>query len=470
VPGNGWFAVTGLLLVAGGLALLVAGGPWRGVRELDVVLSLGVGLGVASVGKLTTGAGATAVVLAGAAVAAAPGRGGPAWAAVARAGGALGVLALLVLGHLVLVADLATTREALARASSVAAAVDPGHYTPSEVPRVAWEGTTRVVTLGGSPWWVLALLPLAGALVVLLPGVRRLRPAVRRAVPTVLCLPGLVVPVVLLVLRYRDPVPALEAAALPGVLAVQTGLAHALSQGVAGRRWRVPVAVLLLAGLALTYPLGTNNDYLDLMTGVVAVLAAGVLLSLWSGTGRGRAAVAAVLAASCAVTAVVTVPAARERKPYRTLPLAQQTVPLDVVPGAPPLLVDPVTAAWGSDLRRGAAAAGWSAGTPLVDLTWHPAAVVLLDARAPSTLLPSFPRLYSRVTSARVALSFEDPSFLRRAWLLVPDPRPTDAAAASARLAGRRFPLDYEAVVTVTTASDGVTMTLWKPRDPGAAP
>jgi hypothetical protein len=86
-------------------------------------------------------------------------------------------------------------------------------------------------------------------------------------------------------------------------------------------------------------------------------------------------------------------------------------------------------------------------------------------------LLPSFPRLPSRGDSARLALSFEDPARWREAWLLVParvDGLPSRVQASATdgavRVVGRRFPRDYEQVVTVVAPFDGHRQTLWRPR------
>jgi hypothetical protein len=142
-------------------------------------------------------------------------------------------------------------------------------------------------------------------------------------------------------------------------------------------------------------------------------------------------------------------------------------LPREVVPGAPPLLVDVATAAWIDDLRADAARAGWRPGTALLDLTWHPMSVLALDGRAPKTLLPAFPGWGSEAASAAYALQQEDPAWGRSAWILVPAAQPDSTTDAVVRVVDRRFPSDYVLVGQVTAPYDGQQQDLWRPRNPG---
>jgi hypothetical protein len=222
-----------------------------------------------------------------------------------------------------------------------------------------------------------------------------------------------------------------------------------------------------LTGLALCVPLGTNVQYATqtpAATGLFAC-AAGVLLA--TTPARVRVPALGVLAATVVVLAAVAVPTSRARAPYRLQPLAQQVLPRSVAPGAAPLLVDAETAAWIDDLRADAAAAGWRAGTPLLDLTWHPMAVLALDGRAPATLLPAFPGWGSEADSAAYALRQQDPEWGRRAWVLVPSQQPGATTAAALRATGRAFPDDYVLAGRVTAPYDGQQQDLWRPRNSG---
>jgi len=469
-PGYGWFAVTGLVLVTAGVVLLVADPPWGGVREVAVPLSLGAGLLVTAVGKLSTGAAAVLLALAAAVVAvvvaaAARSRPGGVQRACARFGGALVVVAAGLMVHLTLVADAGATRLALSRAATVAGAVDPAHYRTSEVPGAVAAGAAEIAGLHGTGLGVLALLPLLG----LLPVPARLRAAVSRrrgpARPRVLlCVPGFALPVLPLVSAYREAGVHLPLAAVPVLVAGATAVVHAVVSVLRRQAGpRVPLLGLLCAVPVLAYPLGTNNSYLVFATGGAAPLLAGITVCCWAGRGRGRAGLVALVVAGSVLVAAVVVPAARERMPYRTLPLEQQTVPVDMVAGEPPVLVDPRTADWALGLRSAAVADGWRPGTPLLDMSWRPAAVLVLDGRAPGALLPSFPRLSTRAASAVAALRAEpDPARWRTAWLLVPRRHP-EATREAVAVVGRRFPQDYRLVVAVTSPFDGQQQQLWRP-------
>ncbi len=445
-PGYGWFAAVGLLLVAAGAVRLVGepGGP-----VLPVAAGLGAGLFVTGVGKVTSAVVAALAV----AVAAVVVRG---WRRLAAATAVLGVL---VLGHVLLVAGPGDTLAALDRARQAAAVVDPAHYTTGALPGATSEGLVRVLTAGGSP---LALLPLVPLLTLL--------PAVPVPWAWTAALPGLVLPVGVLAAEWSTDDGA-RAAGTAVTVAAGTATVLAACRVARLRTGRRALAAVLLCDvLALAYPLGSNNDYLVLATGTAGVFVAGAGIALV--TSAPRWPVGAVLAGVAGVAAaLLVVTGARAVLPYRLVPLAQQTVPANMVPGAPPLLVDPGTAAWTAQLRAGATATGWRPGTPLLDLSWRPAAVLALDGRAPAVLLPSFPQLPSQGDSARLALSFEDAGRWREAWLLVParvDGLPSRAQASvtdgAVQVVGRRFPDDYERVVTVVAPFDGQRQTLWRPR------
>ena len=449
-PGSGWFAAVGLLLVAAGAVRLV-GEPTGPVWP--VAVSLGAGLFVTGVGKVTTGVAATLVVGCAAVVV-------RAWRRLAAAGALLGAL---VLAHFALVAGPGDTFAALDRSRQMAAVVDPAHYATANLPAATGHGLLTVLVAGGSPLALLALVPLLTLL-----------PAVPDRMAWATAVPGLVIPAGVLAARWGTAAGP-RAAGTVVIVAAGTATVLAACRVVRHRTGRRALAVVLLCdGLALAYPLGSNNDYLFMLTGSAGVLVAGAGIALTASARRWPVDVV-LLGFAGVVAALLVVTGARAAVPYRLLPLAQQSVPTAVVPGTPPLLLDPGTAAWTAQLRAGAAAAGWRAGIPLLDLSWHPADVLALDGRAPAVLLPSFPQLPSRGASAQLALSFEDAGRWRDAWLLVPAragglPSPDQASAAdvAVRVVGRRFPGDYERVVTVGTPFDGQRQTLWRPRDAGA--
>ena len=459
-PGYGWFAATGTLLVAAGVLRLAVERTARPL--LPVALPLGAGLAGTAVGKVTTAAVAGLVVLA-------VGVGVRAWRRLAVTGG---VLAAAVVVHLTLVASAGQTLAVLRRSREMAATVDPEHYSTAALPGVTFHGVLDVVTVEHSPVALLALLPL----VLLLPW-----PA-RGAgwVPTALAvLPGLLVPAALLATASA---PGPRDAARVGVVAAGTALVLALATARRpGPARRVLSALLAVDVLALAYVVGTNNPALWQTAGAVGVLVAGAGLGLAVvAGGRLRVVLLVALTVAAVVAGLVPVAAVRADHPYRTRPLAEEQVPVQVVPGTPALRVDPGLAQWAAGLRAGAAAGGWRPGTPLFDLSWHPGAVLVLDGRAPSVLLPAFPQLRSFAASARLAMSFEAGTPQGRAvwhdtWLVVPvrargaAPSPAVASAADAVVeqVGRRFPAGYACVAEVVAPFDGRVQTLWRPVEAG---
>jgi hypothetical protein len=474
-PAYNWFAEVGLLLVAAGLAGLVvpASAELRRADVAAVAVPLGVGLAVTAIGKTPSALGALVVVAVSAGVVARLGRTPPRW--VRTVGAATGAVLLVALAlHLLLVNGLVTTLTALRRAAGALAIVDPGHYTPSGLLEGAVHGGWDVLAGSPGPLMLWAALPLLALLATGRPEAERRRWLIA------LALPGLVLPVLLVVHGFPGGVAGLASAAGPPVLAAETGFAVAIvalswrlgerPPGAPGAtRPAAPVSLLVLgAGLAclgLSVPLGTSVQYATQTPAAAGLFAcaAGVLLAAAPPGVRVPALTA--LVGAVVVLAAVAVPTSRARAPYRLQPLDQQVLPRSVVPGAPPLLVDVATAGWIDDLRADAAAAGWRPGTPMLDLTWHPMSVLVLDGRAPATLLPAFPGWGSEAASAGYALRQQDPGWGRRAWILVPGQQAYATTDAAVRSVGRAFPGDYVHVGRVTAPYDGQQQDLWRPRN-----
>jgi hypothetical protein len=483
-PGYNWFAEIGLLLVAAGLAALgvprttgghTTGPPprWGELPKGELALAaapLGIGLAVTAVGKTTSALGALVVVVATVALLArlrlVPRR----WlvAGLAGTGGVLG--AALVL-HLALVAGPATTIATVRRAAGAVASADPVRYSPSGLVRGALDGTWDVLAGSPGPLTFLAALPVLALLATGLAA----RPRERWLLG--LALPGLVVPVLLVVHDFPGGVAGLASAAGPPALAAQTALATALVAlawrlAPAGSRTPRPdvrplVLGAALLGLALCVPLGTDVQYATQTPAATGLFACSAAMLLAAAPARARWILIGVVAGATVLLAAVAVPTSRNRAPYRIQTLDQQVISRDLVPGASPLLVDRATAAWIDGLRRDAANAGWHRGTPLLDLTWHPASVLALDGRAPKTLLPAFPGWGSEAGSAAWSLSQEDPLVWRQAWLLVPAGQPPTTTGAATRVVGRAFPADYVLVGVVTAPYDRQRQELWRPKDDG---
>lgn len=160
----------------------------------------------------------------------------------------------------------------------------------------------------------------------------------------------------------------------------------------------------------------------------------------------------------------ILVPTTRALAPYRIAPLPVQVLPRTIVAGAPPVLVDPQTAQWVDGLRVAAGQAGFVPGTPVLDLTWHPASVLVLDGRAPSVLIPAFPGWPDPAGSAAYALAQENPAVWNGAWLLVPQGQDDALTDGATVVVGRTFPSDYEQVGMVVAPYDRQVQGLWRPR------
>lgn len=520
-PGYMWFASLGIVLTATGSMLLAGQSPGRW-HALETGGALGLGVVTAALGKVTTGTALLfLVLLLGAGLAHARHRTGGTDGA-RTVGGALGagalVTGLLLVCHLALVADLGTTAHALSRSAGGMAVVDPQHYRPDAAVRVMLTSVWNLARGVPAQTHHVVLLPLA--LVPLrLAGLRHHVP-----VAAVLCLPGLVLPAVELSRSAREGtysggasglaaggVPLLTAALTAGLAACVTVLPdlprlpwlrrlrtlgnipwtrrlrtlpddgrlmprvlrpratevtadHAPARPATRRPSLVALGVLLLA-LGFCYPLGSNSPYDQLLYGALGafVCAASVWLTACLSGSVLRASVAALALAAVTVGSTVVV-TTRDRAPYRLGPIATQEVPVTIVPGGPPLLLDETAARWVDDLRAGARAAGWRAGMPLVDMTFHPGAVLALDGQAPSTLLPAFPLVGTAGPSAAYALGHSPGTRWRDSWFLVSDRVPEAATDEAARAVDRRFPSDYVLVATAVAPYDRETSRLYRPR------
>jgi hypothetical protein len=216
--------------------------------------------------------------------------------------------------------------------------------------------------------------------------------------------------------------------------------------------------------MGVAYPVGTNVEYATQLHGAFPVLLAAAVAGVSAlPDGAAQGAVISLAVGALLLGAVLT-PKTRAVAPFRLLPFAEQTVPRQIIAGTPAMFVDPDTAAWIDDLRRLGEAGGFTPGTPVLDLTWHPGAVLALGGRAPSVLLPAFPGLPDPAGSAGYALRQENPAVWRQAWLLIPVWQPAETTDGAVAVVGRRFPADYRLVGTVTAPFDGQVQGLWRPR------
>jgi hypothetical protein len=240
--------------------------------------------------------------------------------------------------------------------------------------------------------------------------------------------------------------------------------------------------------------------------GVVGFLTA-VAFSTSFGSGHGpyrQTALAAVLLVSAALIATMSVGKSEHRrlplalivstllvlsasitadnwaKPYRTAPILENTVAMQVGPRLVQLRLDPTTADVLRGLLRSAEESGWRAGAPLLSVVdpWHSTLPYVLGARVPDSLMLT---LGGKGQLLDWNLERLDRSEFQAAWLLVskpggPDPtsggrqgdRDTPEAAVAKVVArsGTTFPDDYVLVHSVPEAvkDPNLRVELWRPR------
>jgi hypothetical protein len=458
-PSYNWCASMGEMVLATGLVLAVAEADrgWRRAAPAGALVALG--LFVTAVGKATTAVAAASVSLVAVVLLIALGgralRLGLARAVTVAAGTGVVLVGL----HALLVHDLAFTVATYRRVTQMMALVDPGHYAGGAVPDTVVAGLKNVVL--DRPWGYLPWLaaPLAAAV---LPWV-----GVRHPWRYLVAAAGvaIVVPTASMLHEYPGGVPGLGMSASAPVLVALVGVAVAAVAVL----WRAPsagralVAALALFGIGIAYPIGTNVEYATQLPGGYVVLFAAAVAGVCALPRPGALGLVGLLAVVGLAFGDVLVPVTRVNAPYRIALFEEQTLPRTVVAGSPPVMVDGPTAAWIDGLRAGAASAGWQAGTPLLDLTWHPASVLVLDGRAPRVLLPDFPGWPDPGNSAAFAMAQEDPATWQHAWLLIPEGQDDAVADQATSVVGRRFPSDFVKVTTVVAPYDGEAQGLWRP-------
>ena len=199
------------------------------------------------------------------------------------------------------------------------------------------------------------------------------------------------------------------------------------SQGLDNKR----IACLLLLLLApAAYAVGTGTDQ---WSRAVHVLIAWVgAATILVGTGRPDPQIERVLClvalGSAALTAILV--SIGVGHPYRsTVSLREQVYPTILGPRSGSILdLTSESASYLHSLREAAFGAGFSTGTPILDLTGrHPATVFALGGTAPglSWLISGYPGSADIVRAALSRVSCQD---LARAWLLIMDEKNKEAA------------------------------------------
>jgi hypothetical protein len=232
-----------------------------------------------------------------------------------------------------------------------------------------------------------------------------------------------------------------------------TGGSHAVVAAVVG----------FLVLLAAAYAFGSGNGFWLQLNGSLALsYSAAIVLAFLLDIPR-RVPTAGLMAVAMALGGAAIVDSARD-VPYRTAPMDRQTVERQFGPHGSRMLLDRRTAAYLDEVGQLAAIAGFTPGTPMLDLTYYSAAVLYdLDALVPESLIPTVGSYYATNELARWSIGQVDPELWRSAWLLtaVGDPGAPDPSVLDAL--GRSFPDDYELVGEVDWWQRDERQQIWRP-------
>lgn len=231
-------------------------------------------------------------------------------------------------------------------------------------------------------------------------------------------------------------------------------------------RW---CAVAMLAVLPFVFSFGSGNGiYAQAsLAGGLALLAAGVGVARVTVT-RDQLIISGAVLAAVVLFGIAAV-GSGWRAPFRAAPLAEQTSPTIIGAHGATLLLDSALSEEITGLRAQAEAAGWTEGTPLVDVsyTWNPSVPYALGARVPNFLaltIFGYPAAHSIVdfhlSEPYRDFPFESSWFLTSRESSIEDPTGHLAVDFTmqklAAVAGRAFPDSYACVA----AGDFV---LWRP-------
>jgi hypothetical protein len=213
------------------------------------------------------------------------------------------------------------------------------------------------------------------------------------------------------------------------------------------------ITPLLLLGAVTLYGFGSNNGFVEQITGAAGLLALfGLSMALLASSVDAFAIVAAILLLLGGYFTTVQ----EKIHPYRQVPQSQQTERIEIQEGSGPLFVDSRLANNINTLRTELAKSQWKPRTPLLDFTQYSAGIVFaLKGKAPVTIIPTVGGMKN--VDALASWSFDyiskhqTDSEWSNAWLLLPNPNngiecimcPNTQVLAKL---GRSFPSNYKLV------------------------
>lgn len=222
-----------------------------------------------------------------------------------------------------------------------------------------------------------------------------------------------------------------------------------------------------LLGIPVLYAFGSNNGFIMQITGATGVIGlVSVFLLLTTGRIRGP-----LVAVTCLVLSfgALSTTLNSARTPYRQLPLAQQTVLIEITSGGGRLYVNRSFANEINTLRSQLKSNGWKARTPLLDFTQYSAGMVYaLDAQQPITAIPTVGGMGGVNALAEWSLSYiakhDEEKIWHSAWLLLPSQQNSSECQycpdiSVLKTLDRSFPVDYEIAATSNNYR------IYKPRD-----
>jgi hypothetical protein len=226
------------------------------------------------------------------------------------------------------------------------------------------------------------------------------------------------------------------------------------------------LCILLLSGNVL-YAFGSNNGFVNQITGSTGLIAvSALLLSTALRKYRAFLVLPLTLILSCGAL-VVTLNASRQ--PYRQAPMSVQTTRIEISNGAGRVYLNNELAAEIEDLRSQLKSSNWAPRTPLLDFTSYSAGIVFaLDAEAPITVLPTVGNAPGANSLAEWSLKYirdnDSKGKWRDAWILMPSEEAAQRCVYcpdtdALQILKRSFPNDYDKI------AETFNFRIYSPRD-----
>jgi len=380
------------------------------------------------------------------------------------------MLAGLILFHFLARSGPSDSLEIIRQGADVGAIVDPAKYSLSGAIRGMWDfvrdapNRTSELTLG------VAWLPILGPLISSDPA----KPATRTSIYGIGAIGSLAivgfrglwvggqfafvplgtVAMVLLVTLF--------AVALAEVAVMIIARLRAREPGWGFATFEIPLVAIAVVGASLAIAFGSGNGPLIVLSFSLGLALMAVAAILFSSGVRGLT-IAASIALLIAVGTALVLDDARD-VPYRQLPVAEQTVAVQVGVPSSELLVSTATAEYLTAVQGFFDDAGFQAGTPILDFSnFTPGAVWAVGGRAPISGFLAVGNLPTTNAWAEAGLSRLDPEFAA-SWLITGS-FPGSADPTLVSILGRQFPADYKPIGEAVWWHTGELHTFWRPTD-----